>query len=297
MSTRKTESMAREKILDLLVPSNNQSYQCGNVFQCAAASTDGASGLWFATVNNTLSIYNTLNCGQHLKDIAFALNTAAMANVLYTLKSSRCRYILQSQDTGNINLEAYLIKVRRDIPNSQDDIRDTIGRGFATNGHDVTDPNKNNAYMTQINTGLFQSQDFCLDYKVLKTRRTILKPGQQKSFNIVNNFSREIRPNRFIQMTSGQTFNTGTLLFSRFRGDRFYLFRIYGQLAVDSAIVGNSTFTAPKINMLSQFQYEYKWIQDNIANINAYQASGLFANTTPRFVTQNTLAPVVEQTA
>lgn len=169
----------------------------------------------------------------------------------FIIESSLCKIDLVSAELANIFVQAFLVKARIDLPLSiVPSALALLRQGYIDNGSTFT----LNSYGTapvglQVNTSttIWSSRKFLSYFKVVKSEKYMLEPGESKQYIIKDN-----RP-KTINMEILD--NTDNLMS---KGGLIYIFQVTGSSADDNAtklVVGT---TAAKINITQQESYIFR---------------------------------------
>jgi len=151
--------------------------------------------------------------------------------------------------------------------------------------------------MQDVRSTPFQSSDFCLQVKILKSTKHKLKPGATSVFFIKKSKPSMVHPNMLQICKPGNNYGsyTGTpaagdniLLYDYMRGGKFYLFKMSANQLQSSTGAGLGTSSVGAntlcIRMQTDYQWTYKYIQ-SIASKITNTAIGLSAPTGNQAIT------------
>lgn len=273
---RRAARMSRKQLLDLLTVPNHMTSQYGDQILVAASSATAGVKAAYGHINNGLAAVGSCNPA-FMKTIAYTITTAVQPDIMFEQTHFEVNHHLANQLSNPIQITGYLCESRHDQPVAASEYPLTrLGQGFASAGIDPTNPNSTNAAMAYADTDPFMSPEFCESWKIIKTKKVWVQPGKVAHFHIKDKKCHVIRPNRFLTMASGNTYNTSTSLLQQMQGEQFWLFK------TENDYLGNLSTTKTtlqtigyRVNILSDVRYTYKYVQDNQSTLTTVVVSGI----------------------
>lgn len=272
-------SAMRKKLLDILTVPNSLSQQLGEQYICNPSSGSYGQGQIYAApgVSSTANVAGTL-VPNILTQIAYIVNPN-QTNLKYELTEQIIDFELSSQSNAPALLIRYTCMARDRIVNtlSYDNPLNILGQGFSNSGINATSTDRTNSGLLKADLTPFQSPDFCQNFKILQTKRFTMMPGKPLHMSLTDKKVYVIHPNTLMNLSNGQTYSTGTLVYSYLKGTKFYVFQIQGVVSDNNGT--SIVTTAPKIDCLIKWRYTYKYINDNIVTINSVAEAGIITGT------------------
>lgn len=217
-----------------------------------------------------------------LVNIGSAINTGVNPSVRFSVQSWRLKHDIQNTSTSVIRITAYKCMWRRDVPLSSTYATYPVallGNGFLNAGAG-TGSTSANTYLSDDRSDPFQSPEFCLWVKVLKTRTRSIECGKSIHFSLSHKKPFMVHPNMLTQMTSGQTYLTATQMLDYQKGGQFYLFKLSCEELASGA--ANASLTGVVANscvvrMRTDMKWSYKYINTLSSTTLVYPTFGLTA--------------------
>nr|WAE42190.1 MAG: capsid protein [Cressdnaviricota sp.] len=307
---RGSSGLNRNKLLDILTVPNSYSLQIGD--QCIANGSSSTAGVLcqYFHCNGSVGAANkgynlpqstypvTSLCPGFMLKIASIINNNAQPDIKFFQTDFLIKHAISNACNFDITLKAWLCESRHDQINTGTQYPlNILGQGFASTGV--------NSVVTQYtNSGLqfpdltpFNSPDFCEAYKIVKSVSRKIKGGDTVMFSIHDKRKHVVHPNRFCYMAATQTYLTCTQNIMEIQGGRFWLFRIESRHLGDE-VGANTTLSSegPKVNMLTDVQYQYKYIQDSNVNNFSANATNIATANQPEITNRSTMQGIIEAT-
>lgn len=263
---------ARRHLLTTLTVPNNIVHESMDFFLVPATSNVTGKGVFYASgtdvdrggsnINSNRQTFNpTWLCRIADKITGGGAN---VTNLNFFITEWVIQYQLTSQSQGFVNVSMYSCVFRKDVPllaaDSFSNVVNLLSDGFLEQG--ITDG------LARDELTPFNSIKFCEYVKILKVKKFLLPPGQQRSFVIKHLGSRRIKPTNFTEGNAGAmaTWLTIPLMFCSLKGGRFILFKFTGASALNAADE-SLTFTTPKVTLYTRQKIQYKYLVDDIESI------------------------------
>jgi len=239
--------------------------------------------LWTSTVTQDSVPTITLNCNYHLAKICdylwkgtVGLSAGSMGPLVNSSTNvdtnittrvqirSKLEYVVRNAINETSDFEAYYCKPRRNVrvPNNTN-IYHQLATGFATNGIDPTHSSAiTNLAMNDPNFTPFNSENFVMNYKIVKVRRFKIMGGEEKRFR-VRHRSFLFKPADFFDIfgtSSPATWAAASQLYTNNKYERFILFRAVSRVTgTGSGFIGGYSqrvsHDQPVFNMEQWYEY------------------------------------------
>lgn len=230
------QTKARSELLNLLTVPNFLDLQYGDVI-AGTYSSNASVGLpcQYFIYNNAAGIpYGSTNPIQMLS-IANIITTAAQQDIRFFQTEFNIKHRITNASNFVIKITGYLCQSRFENTNATTRAPlNILGDGFANSGFNPSTTYNLNQGMFIEDLTPFQSTDFCQNYKIRRIKVYKILPGRVAEYNIADKHNHSIRPNRWIYMTSGQTYANGTVLYQQNQHEMFWLFKMTSEQTGDT---------------------------------------------------------------
>nr|WAE42658.1 MAG: capsid protein [Cressdnaviricota sp.] len=269
------------KLQDAIAMPDYYIIECGDqIAGAAATNTVGVLPCNYFTAN--CNYYNTApgtvkgapyghNNPIAMMRIAYLISQGANNLIKFSIKDYYAIHRITNTSAIPTKVVGYLCEARHDIPEITGDLYalDILGNGFynAASGGGIGAANT--GMLLQSNTP-YMSNDFTNRFKIVKTKTKSLMGGMTCEYHLKHNSSFMVQSSRYIYMTAGQTFSTGTILLAFAQGEQFWLFKTYADALTNAtSTAGQISISAGAVNlrMYTTFHWTYKYVQDYLTQI------------------------------
>lgn len=157
-----------------------------------------------------------------------------------------------------ILVTGHLIEARMDQPNlaGANVVRFMLGQGFASRAIDTANPNASNAGLTEDDYNIYNTGSFLSFFKVKKISRRNVMPGFSTVFSLRDTADYEVNVRKWLNIASGQNYNTAALNYVWTRGEQCWLFKVAPtQVADVTALTTSMAYGPCKVDVESDFRY------------------------------------------
>lgn len=295
-----SQGEARSQLLNILTVPNNYTGQIGDqVLVPISNSTLGVECAYMHVGSGTSIPPYTSQSPVIMKIIANIINSGVQQSIKFNQTNYKMNHHITNQGNNFLMCEAYLCESRYELSVADGLPLNQLGQGFAAAGIDITHPTNANTGLNTTSLSPFQSPDFVQLYKIKKVIKKKIVPGGVANFSIHDKRSHVIRPNRWITFTAGQTYATAALDYYQAQKVQFWLFKFYAdQLGNNSVTTTNLMMGSFRVNMLTEYEYEYKYIADSQPlTTNANAINLISATGTVNIMNRYTDTPIGQTTA
>lgn len=311
-SAKKGATLSRGKLLDILTVPNTLTRQVADA--CAMPTSNNTVGVlcnYFHEEGSNFpgnglgytagaSCWPAMSCSpSEMLVIGAAIDSAANPALKFFQTDFKMKHQISNCGNVDVMITGYLCESRHDQNNNAYNYPlNRLGNGFLNTGTG-TSSQYNNVGLNNPALSPFNAIDFIEEWKIIRTDRRRLKAGRTTEYNIRDMKKHVIHPNRFIQMNSTQGYASGTIQITISQGSRFWLFKVErGQITDDKLSAHDIEAWTTAVNMLSNFMYQYKYINDNNSdNLNLTEIGVVAGVNTDAFMNAYTGIPGVVQNA
>jgi len=175
---------------------------------------------------------------------------------------------MSNDSNFSMKITGFLLEARRDLPAAgryTTNILDDLGFGFAQSGIFATLPNASNPGMSRLDLSIYNANTFLSDYKIVKRRTKVLKPGQVTFWKTINTKPKSWNPGQYLTLTPGSNWSSvATIpLFVDVRGDQYWFWRFESaQSGINAA--GTVADIGGKCTVVTSLKWE--WADGNTVN-------------------------------
>lgn len=283
------KNRARQKILTSLEPWRLITSQRGEQYTVPLSSaTTGGGCTYFApfaylpatgAANGTLGVTDACTLCEVADKIGFV---GPPFNVRFHVSEMEINYNFTNPNNSKLQMIAYYCIARRDVPSlySYNNIISLLGDGFEANGLG-TGNGGGNTHLSRLESTPYQSTTFCHFLNIYKTQKITFDAGSIINLHLKTKRMRYFNMSNLIDpRTAGTTYLGATRIVDVPKGTRFILFKIFGQVANQTAAnSANIVWTDPKVDLVVVRRLRYRRSIDDRPSTFVDSVSNMFTAT------------------
>jgi len=193
------------------------------------------------------------------------------------------KYVLRNQSNDHMRITGYVCSCRKDIQFNDGllkNIYNFLGTGFAENGFNINEQTANNLATYNDTMTPFQSRMFCRTFKIHRTVRKFLQPGQSTTHKLRLPWQKRVPADYTMNTGAATAWADRLKRVSNVRGERFILWKLHSSIG---GITGQTTLeknigqTTPTIIMSTIRHYQVKHFPRPNASVVTFVPSGIVA--------------------
>jgi len=214
--------------------------------------TDRPAGLW--NYDTMIVIANEVAKNSMFQDDTSTLFSGKVEMWNWTTKTQ-----LMNMANSDAHVTAHKIQARQDLPDAGSTRNPiaTLGQGYAAAEINAGAPTLGNLGLVDDVFDVWDSPYFLSLWKVLETKKFLLKPGRTKTMYLSSKQRKNINITRLVRWTAaGENIGTAARVLSQQKGMTMWIYKVAGTLGRASA-TATPGWTTPEVILAAQTHLNY----------------------------------------